>query len=199
MPPAFRPIVSRPQESKERAALALRARAQDGQTDGRTVSNDTRVRAEGFVKIIAKDMPLKGWKLCSLAYSRCLASRASASMFSSSGREKSSKCKKCLPWRGSLMPWALYHSAPLPVGAAGGAEAAAGAATAALGRSDDEEGLVVTLLPCLARAVAGPELLRGREAAADGAAIGLVCKACIGAGAISTSRRGGRGGRARFV
>ena len=61
----------------------------------RTVSNDTRVRADGLVKIIAIVSPAKGLNCSSLLYNAVLATLALRSIARSSSEEKSSMCKKC--------------------------------------------------------------------------------------------------------
>lgn len=62
-----------------------------------TVSKDTRVRADGFVKIMAMLMSLKGLKVASRTFRRAFASSARASMSRISSLLKSSRCRKCLP------------------------------------------------------------------------------------------------------
>jgi hypothetical protein len=133
------------------------------------------VRAEGLVKIIASDRPSKGRKPASRAYSRRLASRARAIMSSSSSREKSSRWRKCLPWRGGGIPAALNQ--PGASAGAGGAweeeeeEEAGAAATARAANGEGEEGqrgegAVRVRLPL--RATSGAAAPRAR-AAVDGA------------------------------
>lgn len=73
-----------------------------------TVSKDTRVRAEGFVKIIAMLMSLNGLNVASRSFSRCFASAARASMSMMSSLLKSSRCRKCLPASGGDTALPLY-------------------------------------------------------------------------------------------
>lgn len=81
-----------------------------------TVSNDTRVRADGLVKIIAMDISLNGLKFVSLAYSFFLANCALSSMSSNSSFVKSSKCRKCLPFAGGAIPLPEYVAVSATLG-----------------------------------------------------------------------------------
>eukprot|EP00983_Pelagomonas_calceolata_P128853 1161552-Pelagomonas_calceolata.AAC.4 len=66
-----------------------------------TVSKEMRVRAEGLVKIMHMVYPRKGLKLVScFCASLPLAIKPRSSIFCSSSVEKSSMCRKCLPFKG---------------------------------------------------------------------------------------------------
>lgn len=64
---------------------------------GHTVSNDTRVRMDGFVKIMARLLPANGLYDWSSALILALTTLAVSSMASSCSLEKSSMCRKWWP------------------------------------------------------------------------------------------------------